>query len=102
MILSLSKDSDMKATAELQVIPVGAGVSVREEIARVVELLREYDFIVEPHASGTNIEGKLEDILSAVGEVHEVLHKEGSVRLISYLKLETRTDKDSTLAGKKL
>jgi uncharacterized protein YqgV (UPF0045/DUF77 family) len=49
----------MKATAELQVIPVGAGVSVREEVARVVDLLREYNFIVEPHASGTNIEGRV-------------------------------------------
>jgi uncharacterized protein (TIGR00106 family) len=92
----------MKATAELQVIPVGAGVSVRREVARVVELLREYGFIIEPHASGTNIEGALEDILTAVGKIHETLHREGSVRLISYLKLETRTDKASTLAGKKL
>jgi uncharacterized protein YqgV (UPF0045/DUF77 family) len=47
----------MKATAELQVIPVGKGVSVRREIARVVELLKGYKFIVETHASGTNIEG---------------------------------------------
>jgi hypothetical protein len=31
-----------------------------------------------------------------------VLHSEGSVRLISYLKLETRTDKETTLAGKRL
>jgi uncharacterized protein (TIGR00106 family) len=92
----------MKATAELQVIPVGAGVSVRREVARVVELLRQNDFIVEPHAAGTNIEGNLEDILAAVGKIHEILHKEGSVRLISYLKLETRTDKVPTLAGKKL
>lgn len=92
----------MKATAEFQVIPVGAGVSVRQEIARVVELLRQYDFIVEPHASGTNIEGELKDIINAVGKIHEILHREGSVRLISYLKLETRTDKVSTLAGKKL
>jgi uncharacterized protein YqgV (UPF0045/DUF77 family) len=30
------------------------------------------------------------------------LHQEGSVRLISYLKLETRTDKETTLAGKRL
>jgi polyhydroxyalkanoate synthase len=29
----------MKATAELQVIPIGSGVSVRREITRVVELL---------------------------------------------------------------
>jgi len=92
----------MKATAELQVVPIGKGVSVRREITRVVEMLQEYDFILETHASGTNIEGELAEILTAVGQIHETLHKEGSIRLISYLKLETRTDKTPTLAGKRL
>lgn len=92
----------MKATAELQVIPLGAGVSVRSEVTRIVELLRGYDFVLETHASGTDIEGELDDILAAVREIHTTLHAEGSVRLISYLKLETRTDKVPTLAGKRL
>lgn len=92
----------MKATAELQVVPIGSGVSVRREIERVAALLRSHDFIVETHASGTNIEGELTAILAVVGEIHEALHREGSVRLLSYLKLETRTDKTPTLAGKKL
>lgn len=92
----------MKATAELQVIPIGDGVSVRDEVIRVVELLKAHDFLVETHASGTNIEGGLNEILAAVAEVHEILHREGSVRLVSYLKLETRTDKEPTLAGKAL
>jgi uncharacterized protein (TIGR00106 family) len=92
----------MKATAELQVVPIGRGVSVRKEIRRVVELLHDHDFILETHASGTNVEGELRDILAAVERIHEVLHAEGSVRLISLLKLETRTDKTPTLAGKRL
>jgi uncharacterized protein (TIGR00106 family) len=92
----------MKATAELQVIPLGQGVSVRREISRVAELLQGYAFIVETHASGTNIEGELSDILAAVEQVHATLHAAGSVRLVSLLKLETRTDKTPTLAGKRL
>ena len=92
----------MKATAELQVIPLGQGVSVRKQILRVVELLRGRDLVVETHASGTNIEGDLGEILSALTQVHEVLHAEGSMRLVSLLKLETRTDKTPTLAGKQL
>lgn len=92
----------MKATAELQVVPIGEGVSVRPQITRVVELLRGYDFIVETHASGTNIEGDLADIFAAVGEIHQSLHQDGSIRLVSYLKLETRTDKTPTLAAKRL
>jgi len=92
----------MKATAELQVVPIGAGVSVRHEITRVVELLQGHNFILETHASGTNIEGELAEILAAVAQIHEQLHDSGTVRLVSYLKLETRTDKPPTLAGKRL
>lgn len=92
----------MRATAELQIVPVGQGVSVRAEITRVMDLLKTYDFKLEPHASGTNIEGELADILAAVAAMHQMLHREGCVRLLSYLKVETRTDKAPTLAGKRL
>ena len=92
----------MKAPAELQVIPVGEGVSVRQQVMRIVELLQGHDFLLETHASGTNIEGELTDILAVVEQIHATLHREGSIRLVSYLKLETRTDKVPTLAGKRL
>jgi uncharacterized protein (TIGR00106 family) len=92
----------MKAAAELQVIPIGHGVSVRKQISRVVEMLQTHDFILETHASGTNIEGEMTEIFAAVAQIHKTLHKDGDIRLISYLKLETRTDKTPTLAGKRL
>lgn len=44
----------------------------------------------------------MSDILAVVEQIHETLHAEGSVRLLSYLKLETRSDKAPTLAGKRL
>ena len=92
----------MQATAELQVIPIGQAVSVRSEVKQVVELLTQYALKIETHASGTNIEGELETILEAVSKVHELLHQSGVIRLVSYLKLETRTDKIPTLEGKRL
>ena len=98
----LNYGDTMKATAELQVIPIGTGVSVRKEVKSVVTLLNNFDFIIETHASGTNIEGKLSDILLAVERIHQLMHEQGVVRIVSYLKLETRTDKAPTLVGKKL
>lgn len=92
----------MRATAEIQVVPIGAGVSVRKEIERVVAELGAQGLTTETHASGTNVEGELAQILQAVERVHERLHGEGTVRLLTYLKLETRTDKPPTLAGKRL
>ena len=92
----------MNATAEIQVIPIGAGVSVRREVRRAHELLQESGLILETHASGTNVEGDLRQILHAVERVHAVLHAEGTVRLLTVVKRETQTDKAPTLAGKRL
>jgi uncharacterized protein (TIGR00106 family) len=90
----------MKATAEIQVIPIGVGVSVRREVKRAHELLEESGLEVELHAFGTNVEGELADVLAAVQRVHEVLHAEGVARLSTAVKIGTRTDKDPSLSGK--
>jgi uncharacterized protein (TIGR00106 family) len=90
----------MKATAEIQVIPIGVGVSVRREVKRAHELLEESGLEVELHAFGTNVEGELADVLAAVQRVHEVLHSEGVARLSTAVKIGTRTDKDPSLSGK--
>jgi uncharacterized protein (TIGR00106 family) len=90
----------MKAVAEIQVIPIGVGVSVRREVQRAHQLLRASGLRAELHASGTNVEGELAEILDAVRRVHETLHAEGTVRLSTFLKLGTRTDKEPSLAAK--
>jgi uncharacterized protein YqgV (UPF0045/DUF77 family) len=46
------------------------------------------------------VEGELDDILEAVRTIHEVLHAEGTVRLATFVKIGTRTDKEPSLAGK--
>jgi uncharacterized protein (TIGR00106 family) len=90
----------MKATAEIQVIPLGTGVSVRPHVRRAHELLAASGLHVVLHAFGTNVEGELGDILDAVRRVHETLHAEGVVRLSTAIKIGTRTDKEPTLEGK--
>lgn len=90
----------MRATAEVQVIPIGSGVSVREEVKRAHRLLEESGLKVELHGQGTNVEGELQDILDAVRRIHETLHAEGTTRLSTFVKLGTRTDKEPSLAGK--
>jgi uncharacterized protein (TIGR00106 family) len=90
----------MIATAEIQVIPLGVGVSVRKEVQRARQVLTECGLQLELHAYGTNVEGELADILAAIQKVHEILHQEGIVRLTSAIKIGTRTDKEPSLAGK--
>ncbi len=90
----------MKATAEIQVIPIGAGVSVRQFVKKAHETLAASGLNAQLHAFGTNVEGELDDILAAVKNVHEVLHAAGVVRVSSAIKIGTRTDKEPTLAAK--
>lgn len=90
----------MKATAEIQVIPLGVGVSVRKEVERARQILEASGLRLERHAYGTNVEGELGEILAAIEQLHEVLHREGVVRLTSAVKIGTRVDKEPSLAGK--
>jgi uncharacterized protein (TIGR00106 family) len=90
----------MKALAEIQVVPLGVGVSVRKEVKRAHALLEESGLTVQLHAYGTNVEGELDTILRAVQTVHETLHAEGAPRLVTSIKLGTRIDKDPSLAAK--
>jgi uncharacterized protein (TIGR00106 family) len=90
----------MKALAEIQVIPIGVGVSVRKEVRRAHEVIRSSGLEVQLHAYGTNVEGNLETILSTVQRIHETLHAEGTPRLSTTIKIGTRTDKEASLEGK--
>jgi uncharacterized protein (TIGR00106 family) len=90
----------MKALAEIQVIPIGVGTSVRDQVRRAHQIIRDSGLTVQLHAYGTNVEGDLETILETIGRVHRVLHAEGTARLSTAVKIGTRTDKDDTLEGK--
>jgi uncharacterized protein (TIGR00106 family) len=91
---------EMIATAEIQVIPIGSGVSVREEVKRAHYILEESGLNAKLHANGTNIEGEMAEIFEAVRRIHETLHAEGTVRIATFMKVATRVDKQPSLAGK--
>ena len=90
----------MKALAEIQVIPIGVGVSVRREVIRAHEIIKSAGLAGRLHAYGTNVEGDLDTILATVKALHETLHAEGTTRLSTAIKIGTRTDKEVSLDAK--
>lgn len=90
----------MHAIAEVQIIPIGVGVSVRKQVMRAHELLEGSGLNITLHANGSNMEGELEDVLAAIRNTVETLHSEGVVRLSSHIKIGTRTDKVPSMKGK--
>jgi uncharacterized protein (TIGR00106 family) len=94
------KETVMQAIVEVQIIPLGVGVSVRKEVMRAHELLEESGLNITLHANGSNMEGELGQVLEAIRKAIETLHEEGVVRLSSHIKIGTRTDKVPTMEGK--
>jgi uncharacterized protein (TIGR00106 family) len=90
----------MKAIAEVQIIPIGVGVSVRKEVMRAHQLLEESGLNITLHANGSNMEGELGDVLATVQRAIETLHAEGVIRLSTHVKIGTRTDKEASMEGK--
>jgi uncharacterized protein (TIGR00106 family) len=90
----------MRAVAEIQVVPIGEGVSVRAQVRRAQKVIGESGLIVQEHSFGTNVEGDLQTILDVIARIHETLHAEGTVRLSTAIKLGTRIDKQPDLASK--
>jgi len=90
----------MKAIVEIQIIPIGTGVSVRKEVMRAHELLEESGLEISLHANGSNMEGELAEVLAALQRTIETLHDEGITRLSTHVKIGTRTDKVPSMAGK--
>lgn len=90
----------MKIIAELAIIPVGVGISFAKYIAECEKLLKNKGLIIQLHAEGTNIEGELHEVLDAVQSCIELVHKIGSPRLVTTVKINSRIDKEENMLEK--
>ena len=90
----------MKVLAEIQVIPIGVGVSLSKYIAACERILTEAGLETQLHAYGTNVAGDWETVFTALKKCHETLHEMGSPRISSSIKIGTRTDKPESLIGR--
>jgi uncharacterized protein (TIGR00106 family) len=90
----------MKIIAEFSIIPLGVGLSLSKYIAECERILKAKGLKVQLHAEGTNIEGEFNEVIDAVKSCIEAVHKLGSPRLITNIKISSRTDKDETMQDK--
>lgn len=77
----------MKALAEIHVVPAEIGISVRKQVRRAHQITKESGLTVQLHASGSNVEGELDDVLAFIDRFRETLHAEGAVRLSTAVKI---------------
>ena len=90
----------MHIIADICVIPNTGKTSLREEVAQAVAILRETGLPVTLGPFGSVVEGEFDVVMGAVRRIHEALHAGGAPRIMTTIKLSSRTDKDQTAADK--
>ncbi len=90
----------MNVIMDLCVVPIGVGVSVSKYVVACHEVLKEAGLKTELHAYGTNIEGEWDEVMAAVKQCHEAIHKMGAPRITTTIKLGTRVDRSQTMSEK--
>ena len=90
----------MKVMVDLCVVPMGVGVSVSQYVAACQKIPQEADLKHQMHAWGTNIEGDWDAVFAAIKRCHEMVHAMGAPRIVTSLKIGTRTDRVQTMEDK--
>lgn len=83
-------------------IPVGTeGTSLSKYVAGALEELEDAGVDYELTASGTILEGELEETLEVARKMHESVFERGVLRVITTIEIDDRRDKKLTIGGKK-
>jgi len=90
----------MKVILDLCVVPIGAGVSLSSYVAACEKVLTAAGLKTALHANGTNIEGEWDQVFAAIRRCHEVVHEMGAPRIVTTIKMGTRTDRPQTMEDK--
>jgi uncharacterized protein (TIGR00106 family) len=88
--------------AEVSIIPIGTSdTGISRYIAACLEVLesrKDISYRLTP--MGTIIEGPLDKVLEVIHKMHDVPFDKGASRVVTFLKIDDRRDKSSTMAGK--
>ncbi|KAI8321721.1 YkoF-like protein [Martensiomyces pterosporus] len=84
----------MYVSGEIQMVPIGPDVSFTKYIAKVKTIIEDSGLQHTMHDSGTNFQGEYALVSRVVEECMQSVLDNGAPRVICYLKLGTRTDKD--------
>jgi len=91
----------MSVLAELSIFPMDRGESVGDQVAAVVQLIRDSSISHQLTAMGTIMETEeLAQVLDMVEQTEALLSRQGSRRIYATLKLDIRQGPMGRLSGK--
>jgi len=89
------------AIVEVSIVPIGLSTtSLSDQVASLLQPLKQSGLHHTLTAMGTIIEGDLEEVMRCVLMMHEVPFERGAARVYTTVKIDDRRDKKATMEGK--
>ncbi|TXT08746.1 hypothetical protein VHUM_02874 [Vanrija humicola] len=73
--------------------------SVGPQIAECQRVLEKSGLEYKVRGYGTNVEGPWDKVMKVIGECHEAVHRMGTPRIATDIRIGTRTDKSIVAGG---
>jgi uncharacterized protein (TIGR00106 family) len=89
----------MSVLVEFSVVPIGAGVSVSPQVARVLKIVAESGLSYKANPMGTVLEGEWDAVMGVVKKCHAEVMKDAE-RAITSIKIDDRKGKKERLEKK--
>ncbi len=89
----------MSMLAEFSVVPIGTGVSISPQIAKVLKIVAESGITYKANPMGTVLEGDWDSVLPVIKKCHDAVMS-GSERALTTITIDDRRGKKSRMEKK--
>jgi uncharacterized protein (TIGR00106 family) len=84
---------------EFSVVPIGTGVSISPQIAKVLKIVAESGVSYKANPMGTVLEGDWETVMAVVKKCHDAVMKD-SERALTTITIDDRKGKEARIQKK--
>ncbi len=89
----------MSLLVEFSIIPVGSGVSISPQIAKVLKIVAESGIPYKANPMGTVLEGEWETVMGVVKKCHDAVMND-SERALTKITIDDRKGKEARIEKK--
>lgn len=89
----------MSMLAEFSVVPIGTGVSISPQIAKVLKIVAESGITYKANPMGTVLEGDWDSVLPVIKKCHDAVMS-GSERALTTITIDDRRGKELRMEKK--
>jgi len=89
-----------KINIALQVLPQSTTIHPYAIVDKAIEVIQQSGLTYKVCPFETVIEGNWDELMAVVKEVHRVCYENGTEKMMTYIKIQTSSDTDVTIADK--